>query len=337
MTMKIGKQSITFDNVYVGHGAVAAGPKEKLGPLGAYFDRTYDDLYCGMKTWEKAEMQLLRDAVEECLAKNNVGSGAIDCFLGGDLNNQIIIQSYVMRDYDLPYLGIFGACRTSIEGAIIAAGMISGGAFTRVLAGTSSHNATSERQFRYPTEYGGQKPETLTFTATAAGVVLLGNDPTDIRLTGATVGKVIDAKLKAPLDLGRAMAPAAFDTICAHFQDFQTSPKDYDLIVTGDLSYFGKEMLVEIFAKIGIDVTGRYEDCGLLLYDRKQQQVFAGGSGCGCCAAVTYGYLLAKLRDKTYKKILVVATGALLNPIIVAQKETIPGVAHAAVFERIGD
>ncbi|MGB3997851.1 MAG: stage V sporulation protein AD [Bacilli bacterium] len=334
--MRLGKQSIAFDNVYVGEAAVAAGPKEKLGPLGAYFDRGYDDLYCGMKTWEKAEMRLLRDAVEQCLVKNNIGSGEVDCFIGGDLNNQIVIQSYVMREYDIPYLGVFGACSTSVEGIIIGAGMIAGGAFNRVLAGTSSHNATSERQFRYPTEYGGQKPDTLTFTATAAGVVLLKNSPTDIKLTGVTIGKVIDAKLKDPLDLGRAMAPAAFDTIDAHFKDFNTKPEDYDLIVTGDLSYYGKDMLVRMFGEVGIDISERYNDCGLMLYDREKQQVFAGGSGCGCCAAVTYGYLLAKLRDKTYKRILVVATGALLNPIIVAQKETIPGVAHAAVIERSG-
>ncbi|MDD4389012.1 MAG: stage V sporulation protein AD, partial [Bacilli bacterium] len=217
------------------------------------------------------------------------------------------------------------------------AGMINGGSFNRVLAGTSSHNATSERQFRYPTEYGGQKPDTLTFTSTAAGVILLCDNATDLRLSGVTLGMVIDAKLNDPLDLGRAMAPAAFSTIEAHFRDFNTKPEDYDLIVTGDLSYYGKAMLIKLFKEINIDITDRYNDCGLLLYDRFQQEVFAGGSGCGCCAAVTYGYLLSKLRDKTYKKILVVATGALLNPVIVAQKETIPGIAHAAVIERIGE
>jgi len=335
--MKLGKQSISFDTIYLGQAGVAAGPKEKQGPLGSYFDQVYDDLYCGADTWEKAEMQLMRDAIDHCLLKNNIGSGEIDCFVGGDLNNQIIIGSYVMRDYDIPTLGIFGACSTSVEGLIVAAGMIAGGSFHRVIAGTSSHNATSERQFRYPTEYGGQKPDTLTFTSTVAGAVLLTDTPTDLRLSGVTVGKVTDAKLNDPLDLGRAMAPAALSTIAAHFSDFNTKPEDYDLIVTGDLSYFGKDMLVKLFKEINIDIADRYNDCGLLLYDRDKQEVFAGGSGCGCCAAVTYGHLLAKLRDKTYKKILVVATGALLNSIIVAQKETIPGIAHAAIIERSGD
>lgn len=333
--MKTGTQSITFNNVYIHQAAVSGGPKEKSGPLGSYFDKTYDDLYCGANTWEKAEIQLLRDALDLCLVKNNNGINDIDCFIAGDLNNQVIVGSYLMRDYDIPHLGIFGACSTSVEGLIVGGAFIEGGSAGKVLAATSSHNAAAERQFRYPTEYGGQKPDTITCTATAAGVVLLSDEPGDLKLSGVTIGKVIDAKLNDPHDLGRAMAPAAFATIEAHFTDFGRGPDYYDLIVTGDLSYYGKDMLIKLFKEINVDIKPNYEDCGLLLYDRQEQDVLAGGSGCGSFAAVTYGYLLSKLRDKTYKNILAVATGALLNPVIVAQKETIPGIAHAAVIERI--
>ncbi|HHX79673.1 MAG TPA: stage V sporulation protein AD [Acholeplasmataceae bacterium] len=333
--MKVGKQSVRLENVYLGEAAVVTGPKEKNGPLNRYFDKSYNDLYCNAKTWEKAEMQLLSDALEICLKKNNLEVSNIDYFVGGDLNNQLIIGNYVLRDYDLPYLGVFGACSTATEAMIVGSALIESNFGKKILVGTSSHNATSERQFRYPTEYGGQKPDSMTFTVTAAGVALLTDEVTDIKVTGLTAGKVIDGKLNDPLDMGRAMAPAAFDTIYQHFEDFNVGPDAYDLIVTGDLSYYGRDMVVRLFKEINIELNDNYRDCGLLIYDRGNQDVFAGGSGCGCCAAVTFGYLLSMLREGHYKKILVVATGALLNAVITAQKETIPGIAHAVVLERM--
>ncbi len=333
--MKVGKQSALLTNVYLGEAGVAAGPKEKNGPLYNYFDKTYEDLYCNANTWEKAEMQLLTDAIKMCLKKNNLEISDLDYYVGGDLNNQLIIGNYVMRDYDLPYLGVFGACSTAVESMIVGASLIESQFGNKILVGTSSHNATSERQFRYPTEYGGQKPASLTFTVTAAGVALLTNQATDIKVSALTSGKVIDAKLNDPLDMGRAMAPAAFDTIWQHFQDFGVGPESYDLIVTGDLSYYGRDMVVRLFKEVNIDLDSNYKDCGLLIYDRDNQEVFAGGSGCGCCAAVTFSYLLRKLREGVYRKILVVATGALLNSVITAQKESIPGIAHAVVLERM--
>lgn len=333
--MKVGKQSVTIDNVYIGSSAVTVGPKEHLGPLGSYYDKGYDNLYCNNKTWEKAEMQLLTDSINMCLDKEKLNIEDIDYFVGGDLNNQIIIGNYVLRNYDIPYFGIFGACSTSVEGLVFGASLIESKMGKKVLVGSSSHNATSERQFRYPTEYGGQKPDTLTFTVTAGGVCLLTNQKTNLKITRATVGKVIDADLKDPQDMGRAMAPAAFSTIYSHFQDFQIGPEEYDLIVTGDLSYYGNDMLIKLFDEVKIDMRKNYNDCGLMIYDRKSQEVFAGGSGCGCCAAVSYGYIFSRLRDKALKKVLIVATGALLNPIILAQKESIPGIAHAIVVERI--
>lgn len=331
---KIGKNSTIFNNVYLGSSAVITGPKEKAGPLSYYFDKKYDDLRLECDSWEKAEMKLFKEALDVCLLKNKLSSRDIDYVVFGDLNNQIIIGNYVLRDYDIPYLGVFGACSTSVESIIVGGNLIEAESASLILAGTSSHYSTSERQFRYPTEYGGQKPNTTTSTVTAGGVVLLTNSPTDIKVTAATVGKVIDAKIKDPLDMGRAMAPAAYSTLKQHFDDFNTGPEEYDLIVTGDLSYYGKDLLIKIFAEDNVDMSKNYNDCGLMIYDRNTQDVHAGGSGCACCAAVTYGYLLSKLRDNSYKKVLVVATGALLNPIIMAQKESIPCIAHAIVIER---
>ncbi len=332
---KVGKQSLILDNVYVLNSGVTVGPKEGAGPLGKYFDKVYDDLHIGEKSWEKAEMKMFKDAIDICLNKEKIMPKDVDAIVCGDLNNQIIIGNYVLRDYAIPYLGVFGACSTSVEAMIIASQFIESGTFKNVLAGTSSHNATAERQFRYPTEYGGQKVNTTTSTVTAAGTILLSNKMSQIKVTKATIGRVYDNEIKDSLDMGRVMSIAAFYTIKQHFDDFQLSPMEYDLIVTGDLSFYGKDMLLKIFDEYHLGINKNYNDCGLMIYDRNNQDVLAGGSGCGCCAAVTYGYLLEALKEGKYKKILVVATGALLNPIIVAQKETIPSIAHAIVLERV--
>ncbi|HHX01019.1 MAG TPA: stage V sporulation protein AD [Acholeplasmataceae bacterium] len=334
---KVGKQSYTFSKVYVGDTGVTVGPKEHTGPINDYFDFAYDDLYCGQKTWDKAEIQLLKDSIRYCLNKNNLGINDIDAYFGGDLNNQITCANYTLRDYDVPFVGIFGACSTSMEGIIVGGMFLEAGFGKNVLVGTSSHNATSEKQYRYPTEYGGQKPISVTSTVTGAGVALLTTNKTNIKVTKATLGKVVDAKFSDPFDLGRAMVPAAYSTIKQHFLDFNLQPSDYDLIVTGDLSYYGKEMLINMFQEDNIDMTHNYNDCGLIIYDRENQDVLAGGSGCACCATVTYSYLFERLKAKSYKRILVVATGALHNPVILAQKETIPGIAYAVSFERVGD
>lgn len=335
--MKVGKQSYIFNKVYVGDTGVTVGPKEKAGPLLEYFDFAYDDLYCNQKTWDKAEIQLLKDSIRYCLNKNNVGIDQIDAYIGGDLNNQITCANYALRDYDVPFVGIFGACSTSMEGVLVGGLFLEAGYGNNLLVGTSSHNATSEKQYRYPTEYGGQKPVSVTSTVTGAGVALLTTSPTNIKVTRATMGKVIDAKFTDPFDLGRAMAPAAYSTMKQHFLDFNIEPSYYDIIVTGDLSYYGKDMLIKLFEEDNINLRDNYNDCGLIIYDRETQDVYAGASGCACCATVTYGYLLEKLKGKTYKRILVVATGALHNPIILAQKESIPGIAYAVAFERVGD
>lgn len=331
---KSGKQSVSLENVYLKSTAVYVGPKEYAGPIGQYFDGHFEDLYCSSKSWEKAEMNLYKNAIDKCLEKAHLKEDQIDYAIGGDLNNQIIIGSYVLRNYDIPMFGIFSACASSVQSLIIGAILIEGSFANNCLCVVSSHNATAEKQYRYPTEYGGKKPDSSTLTVTGAGAAILTSEKTNIKLTRLTTGKVFDPKFDDPLDLGRAMAPAAYLTIKQHFNDFNIGPEEYDLIVTGDLSYYGKKMLLKLFEEDNIDLSSNYEDCGLIIYDRKSQDVLAGGSGCASCAAVTYSFLVQKLQEGYYKKILVVATGALLNPIISAQNETIPGIAHAIVLER---
>ncbi len=332
---KIGEKSLTFNNVYIHESGVVVGPKEYDGPLKDLFDNHYDDLRCGQKSWEQAEILMYKNAFNVCLNKNNLSINDVDCVISGDLNNQIIIGNYAMRDYDIPYLGVFNACSSSIEGLIVGGNFIDSGNFNNIIVAISSHNATAERQYRYPTEYGGQKPESLTCTVTAATSILINNIPSKVKITKATVGRVFDAKINDALDMGRVMAPAAFDTIYQHFKDFKVDPEEYDLIITGDLSYYGSDMVKKIFNEYNIDISAKHNDGGLIIFDRERQNVFSGGSGCGCLPSVLYTDVVSRLLSGEYKKVLAVGTGALLNPIILAQKETIPAIAHAIVLERV--
>ncbi|QFT89478.1 Stage V sporulation protein AD [Bacillus sp. THAF10] len=331
----VGKQSWVFENpVYINSSGTAVGPKEAEGPLGQLFDKTYKELHCGEDNWELAERRLMEQSINECLSKMNLEYRDIDFFLAGDLLNQNVTANYVARHHQIPFLCMFGACSTSMETLAVGAAMVDGGFANRVLASTSSHNATAERQFRYPTEYGGQKPASATYTVTGSGTALLSREPSPIRITSATIGRVIDLGITNPFDMGAAMAPAAADTIQAHFQDLQEHPDSYDLIVTGDLSGVGSPIVKELLKEEGYDISIKHSDCGLMIY-RQDQKVFAGGSGCGCCAVVTYAHLLNELRTGFMKKILVVATGALLSPTMIQQKESIPTIAHGVVLERV--
>lgn len=332
--MKLGKQSWIFKNgVYVQASSAVTGPKEALGPLGKTYDYSFDDLYCNENTWEKAERALLKKAVDICMKKVNIREDAIDLFISGDLLNQNVTSNYVAREIASPFLCIFGACATSMEGLAIAASLVDSENTQNAIASTSSHYATAERQFRYPTEYGGQKPDTQTTTATGAGAILINREPSDIVVEGATIGKVIDYGASNPLDLGSAMAPAAADTIVQHFKDFGRQPEDYDLILTGDLSSVGTPILKKMTEQSGYDIEGLHRDCGLMIY-HSNQQVFAGGSGCASSAIVTYGYIMQQLKENKLKKVLVVATGALLSPTLIQQKDTIPCIAHGVVLKR---
>ncbi|MED1863599.1 stage V sporulation protein AD [Fictibacillus nanhaiensis] len=330
----LGRQTWKFaNNIYLNAAGTAVGPMESEGPLGTYFDKTYNNLHCGQKNWELAERQLMEDAINACLHKVKMKPEDINFLLAGDLLNQIVSSNYTARGNGIPFLGVFGACSTSMESLALGAALVDGGYANRIVAAVSSHNATAERQFRYPTEYGGQKPDTATFTVTGAGAALVSKEVSDIRITSATVGKVVDLGIKDPFDMGSAMAPAAADTIAAHFKEMDVQPDEYDLIATGDLSGVGAPIVKMLLKEQGYDVSANHRDCGLMIY-RSGQQVFAGGSGCACSAVVTYGYILDEIRKGNLKKVLMVATGALLNPVMVQQKESIPTVAHGVVLER---
>ncbi|WP_079479894.1 stage V sporulation protein AD [Halobacillus salinus] len=333
---RLGKQTWSFDNpVYIQATGTAVGPLEGEGPLKDYFDRIYDKLHCGEDNWELAERALMMDAVHQCLQKAGVDESTIDLFLAGDLLNQNVTGNYVARQLGIPLLGMFGACSTSMETLATGAALVSSGYADRALVAVSSHNATAERQFRYPTEYGGQKPKTATFTVTGSGSALISKNPSDIRIESATIGKVLDYKLKDPFDLGSAMAPAAWSTIKTHLEDTGRVPSDYDLIATGDLSAVGTPIVRDMLKQDGFDVSEVHNDCGLMVY-HSDQPVFSGGSGCACSAVVTYSKLIDELKQGNLKKILVVATGALMSPTMLQQKETIPGIAHGVVLMKEG-
>ena len=330
---RCGKQTWHFHNpVYIQGTGTAVGPEESKGPLADSFDICYDNLYAGEENWELAERRLMKDAVETALKHAEKKSTEIDYFLAGDLLNQIVTSNYYARELEIPYLGLFSACATSMEGLALASLFIDTGVANTSLVAVSSHNATAERQFRNPTEFGGQRPDTATFTVTGAGAIIVGNKPATIKITEATIGKVLDLGIKNPFDMGSAMAPAAADTIVTHLKETKRDPSYYDVIVTGDLSRVGSGILRKLVQDKGIQLD-RYEDCGVMIY-HQEQPVFAGGSGAACPAVVAFGHLLKEMNRGRIKRMLVVATGALLSPLMMQQKESIPCIAHAVSFER---
>jgi len=313
--------------------AAIGGPFEAEGALADDFDILHEDLWLGQDSYEKAEKALLEHACERAIEKSKVKKEDINFFLSGDLMNQIISSSFTARTLGIPFLGIFGACSSSMEGLSMAAQLIDSKCAKYVITSASSHNASSEKQFRYPTEYGGQKPPTSQWTVTGAGAVVLGEQGNGPKITSATIGKVIDMGISDPFNMGAAMAPAAVDTIEAHFRDLNIDASYYDLIATGDLGKLGHELANTLLEKHGIKMPRDiFTDCGLLIY-KKEQPVFCGGSGCGCSATVTYGHFLNRMRKGELKKILIVATGALMSPISYQQKESIPCIAHAVSIE----
>lgn len=313
--------------------AAIGGPFEAKGNLADDFDILHEDIWLGQASFEKAEKKLLEQACEKAIDKAGMKKEDIQFFLSGDLLNQIISSSFTARTLGVPYLGLFGACSSSMEGLAVAALIVNSGGAENVLAAASSHNAAVEKQFRYPTEYGSQKPPTAQWTVTGAGAAVLSATGEGPHVTSATVGRVIDMGLSDPFDMGSAMAPAAVDTIQAHFRDLNIDATHYDLIATGDLGRVGHRIAGELLDKHGITMPSEiFTDCGLIIY-KDGQPVMAGASGCGCSATVTYGHLLNRMRKGELKRILVVATGALLSPLSYQQKETIPCVAHAVSIQ----
>jgi stage V sporulation protein AD len=314
--------------------ATVGGPFEAKGPLAEDFDILHGDLWLGQDSYEQAERKMLEEACEIAIKKAALQKQDIQYFLSGDLMNQVISSSFAARTLAVPYLGLYGACSSSMESLALGSLIVDSQSGSYVLCGTVSHNAAAEKQYRYPTEYGSQKPPTAQWTVTGAGVAVLGSKGNGFKITSATIGRVVDMGVTDPFNMGSAMAPAAVDTITAHFRDLRISPRDYDLIATGDLGRVGHRIAGDLLQKHGLEIPAeRFTDCGLLIYGQDQPEVLAGGSGCGCSATVTYGYILNRMKKGELKKVLIVATGALLSPLSYQQQESIPCIAHAVSIE----
>ena len=327
---KRGSQSFVLENPpVITHWASIAGKKESEGPLAHTFDFTSTDTLFGQRTWEQAEKHMQQLALDTLASKAGIPKREFDLVFSGDLLNQCIGSSFSLRNLKIPHLGLYGACSTMAESLLMAAMTVGGGFADRAVAMTSSHFASSERQYRFPLGYGGQRTPTAQWTVTGSGAALVQNTGKGPKIESCTIGTVVDWGIKDANNMGAAMAPAAYATIKAHFEDLHTGPEDYDLIVTGDLGQLGKELLMQIARNDGVNLGGKLTDCGTLVFDNTVQDVHCGGSGCGCSAITLCGELLNKLNCGKLKKILFCGTGALLSPTSTQQGLPIPGVSHA--------
>lgn len=313
--------------------ASIAGQKEASGPLGHTFDETFTDDTLGQKSWERAEAKMLERAADLALSKAKVYADGVDVFLGGDLLNQIVSSGYTARQLGIPFLGLYGACSTMAESLLLGAMLIDGGFADTALCATCSHFSTAERQYRFPLELGNQRTPTAQWTVTGAGATLLGREsPLPLCIESVTIGSVWDLKQTDANNMGAAMAPAAMQTLKSHLDDLHRIPEDYDLIVTGDLGRVGYDLMKQLCRKEGIKLDQRYIDCGCEIFD-VSQDVHSGGSGCGCSAVSLNGWLLGRMLKGEIRKMLFLATGALMSPTMSQQGESIPGVAHAVSLE----
>ena len=330
MRTRLGRQTVALERppVILSHAAVG-GKQEGEGPLSGYFDHLSEDSFFGEKTWEKAESSMQKIALSMALEKASLAPEALDYIFAGDLLNQCIGTSFGLRDFGIPFYGLYGACSTMGESMALGSLLIAGGFARRVGAMTSSHFCTAERQYRMPVPYGNQRTPTAQWTATASGCVILGDEGTGPGITAVTCGKIVDKGISDVNNMGAAMAPAAYDTLAAHFQATGTGPQDYDLVLTGDLGVLGHQIVTEFFRQDGIDMSKNYQDCGMLLYDIEKQDMHAGASGCGCSASVLCGYLLGQMEEGHLRRILFAPTGALLSPTSSFQGESIPSICHA--------
>lgn len=328
-TKRIGAQTLRFSRPPRVESFANIGAKlEGQGPMADYFDELSEDSFFGEKTWEKGEARMQKRVLSRALEKATRRPEELDLIFAGDLLNQCIGTSFALREFGVPLCGVYGACSTMGESLALAAMSIDGGFARRAAAMTSSHFCTAERQYRMPVPYGSQRSPTAQWTATAAGCTLLSAQGPGPYITHVTCGRIVDQGITDPNNMGAAMAPAAYDTLRAYFADTHTGPADYDAIFTGDLGELGHEIVMDLFRQDGVDMTRNYEDCGMLLYDRDRQDMHAGGSGCGCSAAVFNGYLLTGLKQGRWRRILFAPTGALLSPTSSFQGESIPGICH---------
>lgn len=339
-----GKQSLTFANPpYITAGSSIAGKKEGEGPLGSYFDQVEEDPMFGGNTWEEAESRMMRRAADLAIEKAGLKKEDIRYLIGGDLLGQLIATSFGIMDLEIPLFGVYGACSTMGESIAIASALVDGGFGDKVMAITSSHFAGAEKQFRFPLAYGSQRPLATTWTVTGSGAVVIDKDDnrTDnkkeeeaaVCVKGVTVGRIVDYGVKDSMNMGACMAPSAYKTIAANLSDFGVKPEYYDRIITGDLGYVGKDILIDLLKQEGIDISKNYMDCGIEMFDKENQDTHSGGSGCGCSAITLTGYILPKLRRREWKRVLFVPTGALLSTISFNEGNSVPGIAHGIIIE----
>ena len=331
---RLGKQTIKFNTPpTITEASSIVGPKEAQGPLAKYFDQCLEDEFWGEKTWEKAESKIIKENVNTLIFKSGIPIDQIDYCFAGDLLNQCISSSFGLRDINLPFFGVFGACSTFVESMCLGSVFIEGGGAKNVVCATSSHFCSAEKQFRFPLELGNQRTPTAQWTVTGSGATLLSSSGSGPYITNITPGRIIDMGIKDANNMGAAMAPAAFDTLITHLQDTCRKPSYYDLIITGDLGYIGKDILTELAETKGYNIKNNYNDCGVLIFDKNEQDTHSGGSGCACVATTFSGYLYKQLKSRKINKILLIATGALMNATSSQQGESIPGIAHAISIE----
>lgn len=332
-SQKRGRQSFVLaEPPVIQCWASVAGKKESAGPLAHTFDIKCRDAYFGQKTWEQGEKQMQKMVLQKLIQKSNISLSELDVVFSGDLLNQCIGSSFTLRNMGIPHLGLYGACSTMAESLLMASMAVGGGFVEKAVAMTSSHFASSERQYRFPLGYGGQRTPTAQWTVTGSGAALVCSKGSGPKITACTIGTVTDLDIKDANNMGAAMAPAAYATIRAHMEDLGKTPQDYDLIVTGDLGQLGKEMLLELSRRDGLSLGGKLTDCGTLVFDNTTQDVHSGGSGCGCSAITLCGYLLGQLHSGKLNSILFCGTGALLSPTSTQQGLPIPGVCHAVAI-----
>lgn len=336
--MKLGRSTYRFEsNVAISDCFTVVGKKEGQGPLSIYFDMVIEDEYAGQKSWELAEGKLLNIAITKLVQRTGENPDNIDLILSGDLLNQLSSSHFAARDLDIPFVGIYGACSTFALSVGLASIFVDSSFAKNVIAATSSHFCSAEKQFRYPLELGTQRPPTSQWTVTGAAAFLIRQEDSlqSPKVTHFTVGRILDFGIKDPNNMGAAMAPAAFDTIMRHFSDTKRSFEYYDMIITGDLGYVGRKLLEELFKKEGISFYSELFDCGILMFYPKTQNTGAGASGCAASACVFGAYLYKLLRERTFERILIVPTGALMSASTVQLGESIPVIAHALAIEMV--
>ncbi len=336
MNQMKGAQSISFGvSPYIISSGSVAGSKEAEGPLGKLFDMTNQDDLFGAKTWEEAEGNMQKEACVLALGKAHVKPEEVRFLFGGDLLRQGVATSMGVESLQIPLFGLFGACSTSAEALALSAMSVAAGYGECMLAVTSSHFGSAEKEFRFPLGYASQRPPSAHWTVTGSGAFLVGAEKSNVRISGVTVGKIVDYGLKDSQNMGACMAPAAMDTIVRNLEDFERSVDDYDRIITGDLGYVGQDILFDLLQEKGYDIRPRHMDCGIEIFDQKTQDTHAGGSGCGCAAVTLASYILPKIKKGEWKRVLFVPTGALLSTVSFNEGASIPGIAHAIVLEHV--